>query len=120
MDTITYEDFLKVDIRKGTIETVEAVAKSKKLLKLSVNFGPEVGVRTIMAGIAGCEQYGKVVDGVWQDSCMIGQAVLAVVNLAPRAMMGVESHGMLLAAHDAEDKVWLATLFPVPNGRQLG
>lgn len=119
-DTITFDDFLKVDIRKGQVLSVEAVPKSKKLLKLQVDFG-DLGTRTIMAGIALSEKYGKVVDGVWQDSCLVGQMVLAVVNLAPRQMMGVESHGMLLAAHGSDDNdIWLATVGPVPNGREIG
>jgi methionyl-tRNA synthetase len=118
---ITFDDFLKVDIRTGTIKTVESVPKSKKLLKLTVDFG-SLGERTIMAGIAQNTPYGSVVDGVWQDSCLVGQHVLAVVNLAPRNMMGVDSHGMLLAGHDTvENQVYLATIPPmVANGGEIG
>lgn len=121
MDNISYEDFLKVDIRKGTVTAVEAVPKSKKLLKLTVSFGSEVGSRTIMAGIANAAQYGQVVDGVWQDSCLVGQKVLAVINLEPRTLMGVESHGMLLAAYDGvKSELWLATMGPVSDGSKVG
>lgn len=118
--TISFEDFLKLDIRAGTVETVEAVPKSKKLLKLTVNFG-SLGVRTIMAGIAQAAAYGEVVDGAWKDSCLVGQHVLAVVNLAPRQMMGVESHGMLLAGHTPEDQIYLCTIPPmVVDGSDIG
>lgn len=112
MSEITYEDFCKLDIRVGEITQIEEVPKSKKLLKLKVNFGAEIGERTILAGIAG------------KCYVIVGQRVLAVVNLAPRAMMGIESHGMLLAGEDdsqTEDKkLWLASCGPVPPGTKIG
>ena len=116
---ITYEDFLKLDIRTGAITSVEALPKSKKLLKLQVDFGT-IGVRTILAGIAQNSPYGSVVDGVWQDSCLVGQKIVAVLNLVPREMMGIMSHGMLLAYHDEANKVYLLTSFPVPVGSEVG
>jgi len=117
-ETISYEDFLKLDLRVGTITSAEAVPKSKKLLKLQVDFGPEVGLRTIMAGIAGppLSPEGRAADLNLQKP-----RVLAVINLAPRQMMGVESHGMLLACHDDQDIVWLTTVNgTVPNGSEVG
>lgn len=102
-ETITFDDFMKLDIRVGTINQAEVVPKSKKLLKLQVSFGSEIGVRTILAGIAQAKAYGEVVDGVWKDSCLVGTRILAVINLAPRSMMGIESHGMLLAGHHGDD-----------------
>lgn len=117
---ISFDDFLKVELRKGTILTVEAVPKSKKLLKLTVSFGP-IGTRTIMAGIAQNSPYGKVENDTWVDSCLVGQSVTAVLNLAPRTMMGVESHGMLLAAHAEDGKVWLVNpTQAVPDGASIG
>jgi len=111
-DTITYEDFLKLDIRSGTILTIEPVAKSKKLIKLEVSFGAEVGNRTILAGVAKDQAEGRVI---------VGQKIVAVLNLAPRDMMGITSHGMLLAAHDETDKVWLLNPGgPVPDGVEVG
>lgn len=94
---ISFDDFLKIDIRVGTIVSAEPVPKSKKLLKLEVFFGEEVGKRTILAGIAK--------DYVGLDQ-LAGVSVAAVVNLAPREMMGYTSHGMLLAS-SFEDKVFL-------------
>lgn len=108
-ENLEYEDFAKLDIRKGTILKIEEVPKSKKLLKLEVSFGNEIGVRTILAGIAG--------------RCFIteGQLVLAVLNLRPRKMFDIESHGMILAASDADEKLWLANPGgPVPDGASIG
>lgn len=113
-------EFFKFDLRVGTVTTVEAVPKSKKLLKLNVSFGPVIGDRTIMAGIAASSPYGEVVDGAWKDSCLVGQRIIAVLNLEPRDMMGVKSHGMLLAAHNDDGKIYLASGGPVPDGSEVG
>lgn len=106
----TFEDFLKLDIRSGTITKSERVPKSEKLLKLEVFFGPEIGHRTILAGIA--KSYD--VDGI------VGQRVVAIVNLAPRKMMGHESHGMLLAGQNDSGTVTLVQCFNVADGTRLG
>lgn len=108
--SITFDDFLKVDMRVGTITKAEAVAKSKKLLKLEVSFGSEVGMRTIMAGIA--EAYDPLM--------IVGTKVVAVVNLPPRVMMGVESNGMLLAGSTAEGKVRLLYPGEIVEGDRVG
>jgi methionyl-tRNA synthetase len=107
---ITFEDFEKVDIRVGTVLSWEPVPKSKKLLKLEVDFGPS-GTRTILAGIASIEK---------KESFLVGSRVLAVLNLAPRQMMGLTSHGMILAGHDDTLGLWLASIGPVPNGTRIG
>ena len=110
-ENLSYEDFAKFDIRVGTITKAEAVPKSKKLLKLEVSFGTEIGTRVILAGIAG-ETY---------DPAMIaGYKVVALLNLAPRQMMGIESHGMVLACHDQDNKVWLIQPGPVLDGTEVG
>lgn len=107
-DTISFDDFLKVDVRVGEIVKAEPVPKSNKLLKLEVNFGV-LGTRTIMAGIAG--HYANPV----------GLRALFVVNLAPRKMMGVESHGMVLAGHDpVTGTVTLSNCDNVPAGTRIG
>ena len=110
-DNLPYEDFAKFDIRVGTILKAEAVPKSKKLLKLEVSFGTEIGTRVILAGIAGS-----------YDPTMIdGYRVIAILNFAPRQMMGIESHGMLLACHKKEDNsVWLIQPGPVLDGTEVG
>ncbi len=92
-ETITYDDFAKLDIRTGTILTAEKMEKSKKLLRLSVDLGFET--RTILSGIA--EHFSP------ED--VLGKQVIVLANLAPRMMMGVESQGMILMAENAEGKL---------------
>lgn len=87
--TIQYDDFAKLDLRVGTIQSAEKVEKADKLLKLQVNMGSEV--RTIVSGIA---MHFKPED-------IIGKQVVVVANLAPRKMRGIESNGMILMAEDA-------------------
>jgi methionyl-tRNA synthetase len=109
-------DFFKFDIRVGTILDIEPVAKSKKLLKLEISFGPVIGRRIILAGVAS----GYNVDEPNTGRVIIGQKIVAVLNLEPRAMMGIDSYGMLLAAHDEEDKIWLVNPGPVLDGSEVG
>jgi methionine--tRNA ligase beta chain len=113
MDQINYEDFLKVEMRSGTIIKVEAVPKSK-LLKLEVNFGLEIGCRTILAGI------GK--DPAYQDNLdvLLNKQVVAVLNLAPREMKGIMSHGMILACIGEFGSVALVSCPGAADGALLG
>jgi methionine--tRNA ligase beta chain len=119
---ITIEDFAKLELRAGRIVSVEAIPKSKKLLKLEVSFGPEIGNRTIVAGIAQAKAYGEVVDGVWKDSALVGTGIVAVLNLAPREMFGIMSHGMLLAIHVGvlPGGVYLISPGPAEGGEEVG
>lgn len=89
-DTTQYDDFAKMDIRIGTIEAAEKVAKSKKLLKLTVNDG--IKQRTILSGIA--EHF--------TAEEVVGKQVTFLANLAPRPMMGMVSEGMILMAEDKD------------------
>ncbi len=98
---IEFADFQKLDIRVGKIETAERVPKSKKLIKLGVFFGDTIGRRTIVAGIGDHADFS--VEG------LVNQHKLFVVNLAPRALMGIESHGMILGAADAKGLYHAAT-----------
>ncbi len=91
--TITFDDFAKMDIRTGKILSAELVPKTKKLMKLSVDTG--LDVRTIVSGIA--EHY--------KPDEIIGQQVAVLVNLAPRSMKGIDSEGMILMAEDATGKL---------------
>lgn len=104
---LLYTDFVKFDIRVGTITDVETLPKSKKLLKLNVSFGPVIGNRTILAGIASSYNFA---------SDLIDKQIVAVLNLAPREMMGIMSHGMLLAVHDNNNKVCLINPNLVDDG----
>ncbi len=87
-ETITFDDFTKLDIRTGTIVEATKMEKAKKLLKLTVDLGFEK--RTVVSGIA--EQF--------KPEEVIGTSVLLLANLAPRKLRGVESQGMILMAED--------------------
>ncbi|MBL7818560.1 MAG: methionine--tRNA ligase [Saprospiraceae bacterium] len=104
-DTITYDDFAKMDIRTGTVLTAEKMPKSDKLLKLSIDLGFET--RTILSGIA----------KHFTPEEMVGKQVVVLANLAPRKMMGIESNGMVLMAENAEGKLGLVA---PPEGWQNG
>ncbi|WP_394347239.1 methionine--tRNA ligase [Winogradskyella eximia] len=87
-DEITFDDFTKLDLRVGTILEAEKMPKTKKLLVLKVDTG--IDTRTIVSGIA--ESFSP------ED--VIGKRVTVLVNLAPRALRGVESQGMILMTED--------------------
>ena len=89
-EIITYDDFMKMDMRTGTILEAEKVPKSNKLLKFKVDTG--IDQRTILSGIA--KHY--------TPEEMIGKQVTVLVNLAPRSIMGFESEGMILMAENAD------------------
>lgn len=89
----TYDDFIKMDLRVGTILEAEKVKKSKKLLQLKVDTG--IDQRTVVSGIGLS----------YQPEDIIGQQVTVLVNLAPRKIMGVESNGMILMAGEADDQL---------------
>jgi len=82
--TVSFDDFAKLDLRVGTILEAEKVAKTKKLLKLKVDVGLEI--HTIISGIA--ENF--------TPEEVIGKRVSVLINLAPRAIKGIESQGMIL------------------------
>lgn len=92
-DTITFDDFTKLDMRVGTIIEAEKMPKAKKLLVLKVDTG--LDVRTIVSGIA--ESFSP------ED--ILGKKVTVLVNLAPRALRGVESEGMILMTENANGKL---------------
>lgn len=92
-ETISFEDFMKMDIRIAKVTHAEKVPKTKKLLKLTIDTG--VDTRTIVSGIA--EQY--------TPEEMVGKNVLVLINLAPRELKGIESKGMILMAQDATGKM---------------
>lgn len=100
-------EFFKYDIRVGSIVSIEEVPKSKKLLKMEVSFGPEIGNRIVMGGVKAA-------------SPVVGQKVVAVLNLAPRSMMGVESTAMLLASHTPQDEIRLVNPGEVIDGTEVG
>ena len=92
-EVATFDDFSKLDIRVGTILEAEKMPKANKLLVLKVDTG--IDVRTIVSGIA--EHF--------SPEEVIGKRVTVLVNLAPRALRGVESAGMILMTNNAEGKL---------------
>ena len=89
-DTISFDDFTKLDMRVGTILEATKMPKTKKLLVLKVDTG--LDVRTIVSGIA--ESY--------KPEDIIGKKVTVLINLAPRKLRGVESQGMILMTEDEQ------------------
>ena len=92
-ENVSFDDFAKMDIRVATIIAAEKVAKTKKLLKLTLNTG--IDERTVVSGIA--EHFAP------ED--IIGQQVSLLANLAPREIKGIVSQGMILMAEDADGKL---------------
>lgn len=107
-ELIQYEDFAKMDLRVGTILEAEKMPKANKLLVLKVDTG--IDVRTIVSGIA--ESF--------SPEEIIGRKVTVLVNLAPRALRGVESQGMILMTTDAKGKlVFVNPDSEAPNGQTI-
>lgn len=92
-ETAQFEDFAKIDLRVGTIIEAEKMPKANKLLVLKVDTG--IDIRTIVSGIA--EHF--------TPEEVIGKQVTVLVNLAPRALRGVNSEGMLLLTETKEGKL---------------
>ena len=109
---ISIDDLDKVDIRIGTIVAVDEVARSDKLLRLTVDFGDHR--RTILSGMK--RERGDAA------SELVGRQTLFVVNLAPRKLSGVTSEGMLFDIGFADGLLPALALpeRPVPNGSRAG
>jgi tRNA-binding protein len=108
---IAFEDFEKLDIRVGTITSVDDVPSSKKLVKLTVDFGDHT--RTILAGIKKERENPKEIEG---------RQALFVVNLPERKMAGEVSQGMLfdIGYADGVDPCLAVPERAVPNGARAG
>lgn len=106
---IQFDDFAKVELRVGTVLKAEPHPNADKLLVLQVDLGDQQ--RQILAGIR----------AFYAPEAMVGKQVVVVANLAPRAMRGLESQGMLLAAStpDKADVVVLTVEKPVPAGSRV-
>jgi methionyl-tRNA synthetase len=96
-ELVAFDDFKKLDLRVAEIKTAEKIEKSDRLLKLTV-LAPEE--RTVVAGIA--EHY--------EPENLVGLQVIMVANLKPAKLMGVTSHGMILAARDEQGRLTLSTV----------
>jgi len=92
-ENISFDDFVKMDIRVGTITAAEKVAKTKKLLKLTIDTG--LDTRTVVSGIA----------EFFSPEEIVGRQVSILVNLEPREIKGIMSQGMILMAEDADGRL---------------
>ncbi|MBL4887005.1 MAG: methionine--tRNA ligase subunit beta, partial [Flavobacteriaceae bacterium] len=92
-ETISFDDFTKLDLRVGTILEAEKMPKTKKLMVLKVDTG--IDTRTIVSGIA--ESFNA------ED--IVGKKVTVLINLAPRPLRGTTSEGMILVTENAEGKL---------------
>lgn len=108
-ENIPFEDFEKLDIRVGTVLSCEKVKKSKKLLKFEIADGAEN--RIIVSGIA----------HYYNPEELVGKQVCYVANLAPRAISGIESQGMILSAVNFDESLSVVTVDrKVVPGSQVG
>ena len=104
---MTLDQFNEVDLRAAKILSAERVEGSEKLVKLQVDLG---GPRQIVAGIG----------NVYAPEDLVGKAIVVVANLDPRKLMGLESQGMLLAAHGENGEPVLITVEgAVPPGSKI-
>jgi len=110
-DTVSFDDFEKLDIRVGLIKDCQRVPKSKKLLQFTIDDGSGTD-RTILSGIA----------AFYDDpSVLVGKRILFVANFEPRKMMGIESQGMILSAVDFDESLSVVTTTKdVKPGSQVG
>jgi len=110
-EVIDIDTFFQSKIQVGRVLECTNVPKSKKLLQFRLSFGKD-GERTILSGIA---QYYP------DPAALVGKQIVAITNLAPRKMMGIESHGMILSAVDDEGNLRLASVGEgVADGALLG
>jgi len=100
---IQYDEFMKMDIRVGTVTEAEVVPKTKKLLKLTIDTG--IDVRTVVSGIA----------EFFSPEQVVGKKVSVLVNLAPRNLRGITSNGMILMAENPDGTLFFVT----PEGDNL-
>ena len=111
MSEITFDDFLKVDIRKGTVVRAEPFPEARKpAIKLWVDFGPEVGEKKSSAQIT----------AHYDPESLVGKSVLGVVNFPPRQIGPMRSEVLILGLHDEDDNVVLITADKhAPNGARM-
>jgi len=110
-DFISFDDFLKVDIRAGKVTRAEPFPEARKpAIKLWVDFGPEIGVKKSSAQIA----------VLYTPEELVGRMVMAVVNFPPRQIGLFMSEVLVLGASDSQDQIsLLAPDHDVPPGTRM-
>jgi methionyl-tRNA synthetase len=107
-DRMSFDDFMKIDLRVAKVLSAERVPNSKKLIRMTVDVGTEQ--RTIVAGIALS----------YEADALVGRSVVIVANLKPAKLMGIESNGMVLAASaDGGGAVLVSFEQPPPPGTRV-
>ncbi|MFZ2500842.1 MAG: methionine--tRNA ligase, partial [Minisyncoccia bacterium] len=104
---ISIDDFSKIEVKVGTVQSAERVPETDKLLRLVVDFGEEAGPRQIVSGIAAY---------VLEPESLVGRQLAFVTNLVPRVIRGLESNGMLFAVGADESFAFLTPDRKVPAG----
>lgn len=129
---ITFDEFKKAELKVATIEAAERVEGSEKLIKLQLDLGVVSSAPAVQAPAEGEEQVPapepvrekrQIVAGIgkrYAPEELIGKQIVIVANLAPRALMGIESHGMLLAASDDDGLALVTPDRNVTPGAQVG
>ncbi len=107
-DIISFNEFMKIDLRVGVVKSVERVKGSEKLYKVIVDLG-ELGERQLIAGITKW----------YKPEELIGKYIIVVANLEPKKIFGEMSEGMLLAADQGGEPILLTTVKPVKPGTRV-
>lgn len=110
-ETIAYDDFLRVDIRVGTVIDAQPFPEARKpAIKLTIDFGPDIGVKKSSAQIT----------MHYTPAALVGRQVLGVVNFPPRQIGPFISEVLTLGFEDEAGAIVLAAVDqPVPNGKKL-
>ena len=122
MEYVTYDEFKKMDIRIGTIRHVEEIEGADKLLKFLIQFTEELKTQDFEMADGSIVPVRQILSGIREyypeHGSLVGKQVLYIVNLEPRTIRGLESHGMLMAVGD-DAPIFLIPESPVEPGSKV-